>query len=95
MHWSDQARSFLHACLVVLLAWGFSDTVQGQDTLQLASEGIPLKKIAALQEELGEVSQARSSTRKRRACKAVIREGEAILRACQVRRTAFGSWQSC
>jgi tetratricopeptide (TPR) repeat protein len=81
MHWSDQARSFLHACLVVLLAWGFSDTVQGQDTLQLASEGIPLKKIAALQEELGEVSQARSSTRKRRACKAVIREGEAILRA--------------
>ena len=52
-----------------------------QDTLQLASEGIPLKKIAALQEELGEVSQARSSTRKRRACKAVIREGEAILRA--------------
>ena len=81
MHWCDQIRSFLHACLVVLLAWGFSDTVQGQDTLQLASEGIPLKKIAALQGELGEVSQARSSTRKRRACKAVIREGEAILRA--------------
>lgn len=80
-HWSDQARSFLRACLVMLLAWFFSDTVQGQDTLQLASEGIPLKKIAALQEELGEVSQARSSTRKRRACKAVIREGEAILRA--------------
>lgn len=81
MHWRDQARSFLRACLVMLLAWFFSDTVQGQDTLQLASEGIPLKKIAALQEELGEVSQARSSTRKRRACKAVIREGEAILRA--------------
>ena len=81
MHWSDQARSFLRACLVMLLAWFFSDTVQGQDTLQLASEGIPLKKIAPLQEELGEVSQARSSTRKRRACKAVIREGEAILRA--------------
>ena len=81
MHWSDQARSFLRACLVMLLAWFFSDTVQGQDTLQLASEGIPLKKIAALQEELGEVSQARSSTRKRRACKAVIREGEAILRS--------------
>ncbi|MDG1149590.1 MAG: hypothetical protein P8N70_04550, partial [Akkermansiaceae bacterium] len=81
LHWSDRIRSFLRACLVVLLAWVFSDTVQGQDTLQLASEGIPLKKIAALQEELGEVSQARSSTRKRRACKAVIREGEAILRA--------------
>lgn len=81
MHWRDQARSFLRACLVMLLAWFFSDTVQGQDTLQLGSEGIPLKKIAALQEELGEVSQARSSTRKRRACKAVIREGEAILRA--------------
>ena len=81
MHRSDQVRSFLRACLVMLLAWFFSDMVQGQDTLQLASEGIPLKKIAALQEELGEVSQARSSTRKRRACKAVIREGEAILRA--------------
>ncbi len=81
LHWSYQACSFLHACLVMLLAWGFSDAVQGQDTLQLASEGIPLKKIAALQEELGEVSQARSSTRKRRACKAVIREGEAIFRA--------------
>ena len=81
MHWRDQARSFLRACLVMLLAWFFSDTVQGQDTLQLGSEGIPLKKIAALQEELGEVSQARSSTRKRRACKAVIREGEAIFRA--------------
>lgn len=81
MHWSDQVRSFLRACLVMLLACFFSDTVQGQDTLQLASEGIPLKKIAALQEELGEVRQARSSTRKRRACKAVIREGEAILRA--------------
>ena len=59
LQWSDQARSFLRACLVVLLAWGFSDKVQGQDTLQLASEGVSLKKIAALQEELGEVSQAR------------------------------------
>lgn len=81
LHWSDQARSLFRACLVVLLAWSFTYAVQGQDAPQLASEAISLKKINALQEELGEVSQASSSTRKRRACKGVIREGEAILRA--------------
>jgi hypothetical protein len=44
LQWSDQARSFLRACLVVLLAWVFSDKVQGQDTLQLASEGVSPQK---------------------------------------------------
>jgi len=79
MNRNNQTRGFLWACLAVLLAWSSACAVQGQDAPQPASEDIPPGKIAALQEELAEVSKASSSIRKRRACKSVIRDGEALL----------------
>ena len=81
MNRNNQTREFLSACLALLLGWSSVCAVQGQDVPELASGGIPLKKITALQEELAEVGKASSSIRKRRACKGVIRDGEAILKA--------------
>ena len=81
MNRNNQTRGFLSACLALLLGWSSVCAVQGQDVPELASGGIPLKKITALQEELAEVGKASSSIRKRRACKGVIRDGEAILKA--------------
>ena len=43
--------------------------------------GIPGQKIVALQAELAEAGKASLATAKRRACKAVIREGEALIEA--------------
>ena len=43
--------------------------------------GIPGQKIVALHEALTEAGKASSSTAKRRACKGVIREGEAMIEA--------------
>ena len=80
MNRSNQTRDFLRACLAVLLVWSSAYAVQGQDAPQSASEDIPPGKIAALQEELAKVSEASSSIRKRRVCKSVIRDGEALLR---------------
>jgi tetratricopeptide (TPR) repeat protein len=45
----------------------------------IATATIPERKIKDLQEELDGISEASSSTRKRRACKSAIREGEKIL----------------
>jgi hypothetical protein len=45
------------------------------------ASGIPGQKIAALQAELTEAGKASSATAKRRACKTVIREGEALIEA--------------
>ena len=79
MNRNNQTRGFLWACLAVLLAWSSACAVQGQDAPQPASEDIPPGKIATLQQELAEVSKASSSIRKRRACKSVIRDGQALL----------------
>jgi tetratricopeptide (TPR) repeat protein len=81
MNRNNQTRGFLSACLALLLGWSSVCAVQGQDVPELLSGGIPLKEITALQEELAEVGKASSSIRKRRACKGVIRDGEAILKA--------------
>ena len=81
MNRNKPTRGFLWACLAVLSAWQLTCVVQGQDAQQPASGDIPPAKIAALQDELVEVSKASSSIRKRRACKSVIRDGEAILKA--------------
>ena len=42
---------------------------------------IPESKIAALQKELTQQTKATSSIRKRRACKSIVRSGEALLKA--------------
>jgi tetratricopeptide (TPR) repeat protein len=81
MNRNNQNRGFLWACLVVLLVCSSACAVQGQDAPQSVSEDIPPDRIAALQEELAEVSKTTSSIRKRRACKSVIRDGVAILKA--------------
>ncbi|MGB0325942.1 MAG: hypothetical protein ACPGJR_00280 [Akkermansiaceae bacterium] len=46
---------------------------------QEVAGGIPEKKIAALQSELAEAASASSSTRKRRAYKNIVRDGEDLL----------------
>jgi tetratricopeptide (TPR) repeat protein len=61
---------------VVLLVSGQLCLVQ--DSASAAS--IPESKITALQKALAAVNKATSSSRKRRACKSVIRSGEALLK---------------
>jgi hypothetical protein len=81
MNRNNQNSGFSWAFLVVLLVCSSACAVQGQDAPQSVSEDIPPDRIAALQEELAEVSKTTSSIRKRRACKSVIRDGVAILKA--------------
>jgi tetratricopeptide (TPR) repeat protein len=76
-----KSRGSLWTFLVLLLALISACAAQGQDAPQPVSEDISPDKIAALQEELAEVRKAGSSIRKRRACKSVIRDGVAILKA--------------
>jgi tetratricopeptide (TPR) repeat protein len=81
MNRNKQTSGFRWAFMAALLAWSSACVVQGQDAPQPGSEDIPPGKIAALQEDLAEVGKASSATRKRRACKSVIRDGETILKA--------------
>ena len=81
MNRKNQNRGFLWACLIVLLVCSSACAVQGQDAPQSVSEDIPPDRIAALQEELTELGKTTSLIRKRRACKSVIRDGVAILKA--------------
>ena len=81
MNRNKQTSGFRWAFMAALLAWSSACVVQGQDAPQPGSEDIPPGKIAALQEDLAEVGKASSATRKRRACKRVIRDGETILKA--------------
>ena len=76
-----QNSGFLGAYLIALLGCSSVCSLQGQDASQSLSEDIPPDMIAALQEELAEVGKTASAIRKRRACKGVIRDGLAILKA--------------
>jgi tetratricopeptide (TPR) repeat protein len=81
MNRNNQNSGFSWACLVVLLLFSSACALQGKDAPQSVSEDIPPDRIATLQEELAEVGKTTSSIRKRRACKSVIRDGVAILKA--------------
>jgi len=80
-------RFFLFTCLFAL--FGLSATAQ---------EAIAEKDIAELREELAEADEASSETRKRRAYKGVVRDGERLLKSAaeapnrwQVLETVFQS----
>ncbi|MDP6358317.1 MAG: hypothetical protein QF473_24575, partial [Planctomycetota bacterium] len=60
--------------LAILLASGHSCLAQD------STAPIPENKIASLKRALGDVSKATSSSRKRRACKSIIRNGESLLK---------------
>lgn len=66
------------ACLVVVLALA---VLCAAEEPAASPPGIPGKQIAALERELAEAGEATSSTRKRRAYKSVVRDGNALLRA--------------
>lgn len=70
--------SFLTTCLAVLLV--SAHLCLAHKPTSTASP-IPENKIASLEKELAEVSEATSSIRMRRACKNVVRSGEALLEA--------------
>ena len=78
MNRNNQTHGILWACLAVLLVCSSASPVQGQDAAQSASGDTV--KISTLQKELAEVGKASSSIRKRRACKNVIRDAEALLK---------------
>ena len=61
---------------------------------QEKAAGLPEKEIAALQKELIEAGKASSSTRKRRAYKNVVRDGEDLVKNQPRRRVDFAFWKS-
>ena len=79
------------ACLAVLLACVHVCFAQSQGTpaQAAAAPDIPEARIVSLQEELSEVGKATSLIRKRRACKSVIRDGEALLEASPAAPNGF------
>ena len=56
---------------------------------EAAGAGIPEKEIAALQNELIEAGEASSSTRKRRAYKNVVRDGEVLFEKSPAEASRF------
>ncbi|NIP95518.1 MAG: hypothetical protein GWO24_19570, partial [Akkermansiaceae bacterium] len=66
------------AYLVILLGCSNIGLAQAPET---AGPGIAERKIIALEEELAEAGEATSSSRKRRAYKGVVRDGERLLEA--------------
>ena len=73
-----RGREVSAVCLAALLTLGALCAAQEPAASPLEIRG---KQIAALREELAEAGEAKSSARKRRAYKSVIRAGEALLRA--------------
>ncbi|MFZ9938090.1 MAG: hypothetical protein ACO3JG_13685, partial [Luteolibacter sp.] len=69
-------NSFRLALFLTLGSVGFGEQPAASATGKIAD-----KEIAALQAELAEAGKASLATAKRRACKGVIRDGEALIEA--------------
>jgi len=75
------SRTFRAASLAILLAFVHVSSAQAQGTAASGAAPISESEIASLQEELTQQRKATSSVSRRRACKSIVRRGEALLKA--------------
>jgi len=76
-----RTRNVLAACVAVVLACAHVSSAQSQGAPAPIAAPISESEIASLQEELTQQRKAASSVSRRRACKSVVRRGEALLKA--------------
>jgi hypothetical protein len=70
----SNSRKYLLACLLVLSVCIFADQAQA------APAGIPKNEITALQQDFNEINSQKSTAKKRRSCKSIVRKGNSLIK---------------